>query len=156
MKFSEEIKRLRKEHHYTQDELAKKLHVTRQAVSNWENEKNLPDIETVIAIAQIFNISLDELILGGNTDMSKKLINDGKENKKAKYNMVTVLIGALIIFLGFSCFVFKGLSVEYVDASGILHENFFLIPIGYTLILIGMIILFFNIIKSLKNHFSHH
>ena len=78
MKFSEEIKRLRKEHHYTQDELAKKLHVTRQAVSNWENEKNLPDIETVIAIAQIFNISLDELILGGNTDMSKKLINDGK------------------------------------------------------------------------------
>lgn len=39
MKFSEEIKRLRKEHHYTQDELAKKLHITRQAVSNWENEK---------------------------------------------------------------------------------------------------------------------
>jgi transcriptional regulator with XRE-family HTH domain len=155
MKFSEEVKQLRKKYNYTQAQFAEKLHVTRQAVSNWENEKNLPDIETVIEIAQVFHISLDELILGGNDQMSEKLINDGKENKKAKFNMIATLIGAGIIVLGFLCFVIKGFSVEYVDAQGILHENFFLIIIGYGLLFIGMIILLINGIITLKNYLKN-
>ena len=44
MKFSEQIKKLRRDQGLTQEELAGKIHVTRQAVSNWENEKNLPDL----------------------------------------------------------------------------------------------------------------
>lgn len=59
MEFSDSIKQLRKDNKLTQEQLASKLHVTRQAISNWENNKNLPDIETLIEIATTFHISLD-------------------------------------------------------------------------------------------------
>ena len=63
MEFNEQIKRLRKENNLTQEEMAKKLNVTRQAISNWENNRNLPDFEMIILIAKTFGVSLDELIL---------------------------------------------------------------------------------------------
>ena len=62
MDFNEQIKRLRKENNLTQEEMAKKLNVTRQAISNWENNCNLPDFEMIILIAETFGVSLDELI----------------------------------------------------------------------------------------------
>ena len=64
MEFNEQIIRLRKENNLTQEEMAKKLNVTRQAISNWENNRNLPDFEMIILIAETFDVSLDELILG--------------------------------------------------------------------------------------------
>ena len=48
MEFNEQIKRLRKENNLTQEEMAKKLNITRQAISNWENNRNLPDFEMII------------------------------------------------------------------------------------------------------------
>ena len=48
----------------TQDELAEKLNVTRQAVSNWENEKTQPDIETLNSISETLDVSVEELIYG--------------------------------------------------------------------------------------------
>ncbi len=48
MKFSEQLKTLRQQHHLTQQALADDLHVSRQAISNWENDKNMPDIEVLI------------------------------------------------------------------------------------------------------------
>ncbi len=62
----------------TQEELAEKLNVTRQAVSNWENGKTEPDIETLTKIAQIFDISIDELVDGipkGITELRGKKIH---------------------------------------------------------------------------------
>ncbi len=60
----ENIKTKRKKLGITQEELAEKLSVTRQAVSNWENGKTEPDIETLTKIAQIFDLSIDELVDG--------------------------------------------------------------------------------------------
>jgi transcriptional regulator with XRE-family HTH domain len=60
----ENIKNIRKKNNITQEELAEKLNVTRQAVSSWENGKTEPDIETLTNIAQIFDISIDELVDG--------------------------------------------------------------------------------------------
>ena len=54
MEFNEQIKCLRKENNLTQEEMAKKLNVTRQAISNWENNRNLPDFEMIILIAKTF------------------------------------------------------------------------------------------------------
>ena len=59
---SSNIKRLRKKSGMTQDELAEKMHVTRQAISNWETEKNQPDIESLNALASIFGTDINELI----------------------------------------------------------------------------------------------
>lgn len=58
------IRKLRKEKQMNQDELANLVHVTRQAVSAWEQGKNLPDIESLVELACVFEVTLDELIRG--------------------------------------------------------------------------------------------
>lgn len=137
MNFSEQIKNIRDSNGLTQEQLASRLNVSRQTISGWENERNLPDLEMVVSIAEQFDLSLDELILGG-TDMTKKLIRDGSETRKAKMNMISVMIGAALLCAGIMCIVIKGLSIEYIDSDGILHENFFLLPIGFLFIFSGL------------------
>ena len=86
MNFGEQIKKLRNKENLTQQQIAEKIGVSRQAISNWENDKNLPDIEMIIFISQTFNITLDELILGGTkmNNITKKLINYLSINKQIK------------------------------------------------------------------------
>lgn len=140
MKFSDQIKKLRRDQGLTQEELAGKIHVTRQAVSNWENGKNLPDLETLIVISRTFQLSLDQLILGG-TEMTDKLISDASATKRAKFNFWSAQIGGGLMVIGFICFLIKANSVEYVDKQGILHENFYLLPIGYIFLLSGLLVI---------------
>ena len=140
MEFGEQIKQLRMDQNLTQEQFAEKLNVTRQAVSNWENDRNLPDIEMLIKMTSVFGISLDQLILGGK-NMTQKLINDTSETRRARMNMVTTVTGGVLMLLGLFCFVIKGLSVEYVDETGLLHENFFLIGIGWLFLLTGVLVI---------------
>ena len=146
MKFSEQIKDLRTREKLTQEQFAEKLNITRQAVSNWENDRNLPDIEMLILIAQNFHISLDELILGGNdmdevNVMTDKLVRDGSENRRAKMNMISTSVGGVLMIMGLMCLIIKAFSVEYIDASGILHENFFLLPVGFLFVFSGVLVI---------------
>lgn len=138
MDFGKQIRDLRTERNLTQEEMASLLHVSRQAVSNWENNKNLPDIEMLITISKEFSLSLDQLILK-EEKMTKKLIHDGSETKKTKYKMIMVVVGMILLCIGLSCFLIEAVSVEYIDAQGILHENFFLIPIGYLFLFSGFV-----------------
>ena len=121
MEFNEQIKRLRKENNLTQKEMAKKLNVTRQAISNWENNRNLPDFEIIILIAETFGVSLDELILGDKkmNKIEQILINDGKRTRAKKFNMVTTIIGSVFIILEIIFFLISAISVSYIDRSGV-------------------------------------
>ena len=62
MSFSENLRNLRLSHNLTQVELAKKLNLSRSAISNYEQGKMQPSIETLIKISDIFEISIDNLI----------------------------------------------------------------------------------------------
>lgn len=86
MNFGEQIKKIRKDRNLTQQGIAEKLGISRQAVSNWENDKNLPDIEMLIKMSQVFHITLDELLLGGTqmNNMTEKIIKDSSENARIK------------------------------------------------------------------------
>ena len=151
MEFNEQIKRLRKENNLTQEEMAKKLNVTRQALSNWENNRNLPDFEMIILIAKTFGVSLDELILGDKkmNKVEQTLINDGKRTRAAKFNMVSTIIGSAFIILGIIFFLISAISVSYIDRSGVLHENFFLVPLGYLSLFVGILIIIAWVINSI-------
>ena len=61
----ENLYRLRKAHHYTQQEISDLLNISRQAYSNYENGTRLPDLETACVIADYFQISLDQLVRVG-------------------------------------------------------------------------------------------
>ena len=140
MDFGKQIKQIRAGKNLTQEQMAAMLNVTRQAVSNWENNKNLPDLELLVLMSKVFSLSLDQLILGGNdmNNMTEKLIKDGSETRRAKFNFATVLIGALLLCIGVTCLLIKSVSQEYIDAQGILHENFFLLPIGFLFVFNGI------------------
>ena len=62
MKFHEKLYTLRKEADMTQTDLAEKLNVSRQAVSRWEMGTAMPDIDNLIAISDLFNVTLDDLL----------------------------------------------------------------------------------------------
>lgn len=66
----ENIKRFREEKNISQSEIAEKLSVTRQAVSNWETGKTEPDIDTLHKIADILGVSIEELIYGERREMT--------------------------------------------------------------------------------------
>ena len=60
MELGKNISEIRKNNNLTQDDLANKYFITRQTISNWENGKSYPDLETLVKISNDFNISLDE------------------------------------------------------------------------------------------------
>lgn len=67
-KFCDVIVELRKKNGFTQQELASKLNITDKAVSKWERGLSFPDISILIPLAEILNISLYDLLKGGNDD----------------------------------------------------------------------------------------
>ena len=62
MLFNEKLKILRKEYEFTQEELAEKLNVSRQAITKWESGEGIPDIENLKQISLLFNTTIDELV----------------------------------------------------------------------------------------------
>ena len=58
----ENLRRLRDEHNYTQLQISKRLNISRQAYSNYETGKRVPDIETLLRLTDIYRISLEDLI----------------------------------------------------------------------------------------------
>ncbi|MGC6770438.1 helix-turn-helix domain-containing protein [Enterococcus sp. LJL51] len=64
MELGEKLKVKRQEFNFTQQDLADKLHVSRQTISNWEVSRSYPDIESLIQLSEIFSVSLDVLLKG--------------------------------------------------------------------------------------------
>lgn len=77
------IKRDREAKGITQEELAVKLNVTRQAVSSWETGKTQPDVELLVKIAQNLDVSVEELIYGAGRKYDPVLSESGNVVKKA-------------------------------------------------------------------------
>lgn len=86
MELGQQLKAHRKELGISQDELAEKIFVSRQSISNWENNKTYPDIHTLLLLAETFGISLDELIKGDVEEMKEEI----NAQERAGFNRDTV------------------------------------------------------------------
>lgn len=153
MNFSQQIKKLRDSRGLTQEQMANELGISRQAVSNWENDRNLPDIEMLISISTTFDISLDELILGERkmNNMTEKLIKDTNENRTAKMNMITSLLGSVLLLIGTALFIIRALLGDSVDKNGVLHETFFLVPLAFAFFIASFAVFGINLARNVKN-----
>ena len=108
------IKKIRQDNNLTQKELADKLSVTYQAVSKWENGKNIPDIATLKLISEEFNINIDELLEGQTKT---------KTNNKKYIIIVGIIILLIVLLISFfiynqksnSNFEFKTISSKCSD-----------------------------------------
>ncbi|WP_101773385.1 helix-turn-helix domain-containing protein [Peptostreptococcus faecalis] len=102
---NEQIKFKRKELNLSQEELAEKLFVSRQTVSNWENGRSFPDVQNLIALSILYGISLDELVKGDLKEM-KKSISDSEINKYIKIMIIFMLLA--MISVGPSIYYLEG------------------------------------------------
>ena len=64
MELGKQIKKHRQEVQLSQEELAERVYVSRQTISNWENDKSYPDVNSLVLLSETFQISLDNLIKG--------------------------------------------------------------------------------------------
>ena len=142
MDFSTQIKKLRNEKNLSQQQMSEQLGISRKAVSSWENDRSLPDIEMLIIISRTFGITLDELILGGNdmNNMTQKLINDGKATRRARMNLISVCIGTGLLLIGAVCLMIRSMMPAVIDEEGLLQEPFFLVPFAFLLFAAGFMV----------------
>ncbi|WP_311492699.1 helix-turn-helix transcriptional regulator [uncultured Anaerococcus sp.] len=99
MKIGDKLKNARLDKKLTQEEVAEKLFVSRQSISNWENNKTYPDIGNVIALSDLYQISLDELLKGSDNFMKhlEESTDIVKSNKKLIFIIVIALIAMILM-----------------------------------------------------------
>lgn len=97
MELGNQIKKYRNELEISQEKLAKKIYVTRQSISNWENDKNYPDINSLIRLSEVFNVSLDILIKGDVEKMKKEINEKDIKDFNKMGNILAILFGLLIL-----------------------------------------------------------
>ncbi len=103
MNISNQIKKFRERDGYSQEFLAEKIYVSRQIISNWENNKSYPNIHNLLLMCNLFSVTLNELIVGDIENPQLKI--DKKELTFWTWIMLipmilgAILIGPLIYYL---------------------------------------------------------
>ena len=104
MEFNNKLYELRKQKGFSQEELANRLNVSRQTISKWEVGESTPDMEKLVAISDLFEVSLDELVKGEESKMAEpsvrivksELYSDVKEHVLTEDNKKRVTKGLKI------------------------------------------------------------
>jgi transcriptional regulator with XRE-family HTH domain len=111
MQIGKVLQKQREDRKWSQSELAAKLNISRQSISKWEQDVSLPSFANVVAISDLFKISLDDLIRGDDELMDKLM-------KKQKMRATTKIILAA---LGIAIVSYIILQVAGIDV-GIVHQ----------------------------------
>ena len=103
MEIGKKLKEARLNRDLTQEVIAEKLNVSRQTISNWENEKSYPDIISVIELSNLYSISLDDLLKGDDAMMEhlQESTNVVKSNQKLlRAIILNIIVVILLVTLG--------------------------------------------------------
>lgn len=135
MEIGKKLKDARMKSGFTQETVAEKINVSRQTISNWENEKSYPDIISVIALSDLYSISLDDLLKGDREMMEhlEECTNVVKSTQK--------LIGAIIL---------NAVTVILLIALSMLlpDKNYYLLVV-FCLAIMSSSVLLYQIIKRI-------
>ena len=104
MELSTQVKKYRTKLKLSQEELAEKVYVTRQTVSNWENGKSYPDIHSLLLLSSLFDVSLDQLIKG-DIETMKKIVDEPEIKKFNHYGTIFTVHFILLILLAVPLFM---------------------------------------------------
>ena len=135
MEIGKKLKNARMEAGLTQEKAAEETGVSRQTISNWENEKSYPDIISVIALSDLYSVSLDEL-LKGDQKMAEHLeesTNVVKSNKK--------LTGAILLNIV--------LMILLIALNMLLPEGTYYLVIVFCVVIMSSSALLYQIIKRI-------
>lgn len=156
MNLSDKLLQLRKENNMTQEELAEKLSVSRQSVSKWESGLSVPDLSKTVAIADLFSISLDELLRNQTTNYPINS-DDSSEQENQNYSQYVNIDESEMNeflsdnaryskFLGFAVFLcIISPTVLIILSSNFFNQNEFFNVFGNISLMIGMAFLFISV-----------
>ncbi|MDY4618888.1 MAG: helix-turn-helix transcriptional regulator [Bacilli bacterium] len=127
MNIGKHLKTLREKNNLTQEQLADKLFVSRSNVSKWERNISLPDAETLLELSKIFNVSVDDILLGNNKNDSSGVLNIYKQIEKQKKVMLIICVSSIIIILLFLIYYFLSFynSNKIFLVNGYGNESYF-------------------------------
>lgn len=97
MELGKQIKKYRSELGLSQDGLADKIYVTRQTISNWENDRNYPDVRSLVMLSTVFGISLDTLVKGDLEEMKEQIKEEEVRTFERDGRVFTVLTLGMIL-----------------------------------------------------------
>lgn len=97
MELGKRIKMYRTEKKLSQDTLAEKVYVSRQTISNWENDKSYPDVHSLVLLSKVLDVSLDQLIKGDIKMMKEQISSEDRVKFKNLSILFTVMIFVTII-----------------------------------------------------------
>ena len=111
MELGKQIKKYRQEVQLSQEELADRVYVSRQTISNWENDKSYPDVNSLVLLSEIFQISLDNLIKE-DIEVMKDVIQKEEIVKMNRYGkiytimLIVTAISAVPLFMWLGVWAF--------------------------------------------------
>ncbi len=124
MEFNNKLYELRKQKGFSQEELANRLNVSRQTVSKWEVGDSTPDMEKLVAMSDLFGISLDELVLNKapepvtvaqpvktdvyseiKADIKGKVLTDSNKKKTGKVLKIAAIIAGALVLIDAATFL---------------------------------------------------
>ncbi|MDE7366336.1 MAG: helix-turn-helix domain-containing protein [Lachnospiraceae bacterium] len=135
MEIGKKLKSVRLQKGFTQEAVAEKIQVSRQTISNWENEKSYPDIVSIVNLSNLYDISLDEL-LKEDKHMLEHLEESTNIVKSNKRLVVAVIINIVLLF-------------ALVLLSSIAPNKVMFLVVVFVLSIISFSLLLYQIIKRL-------
>lgn len=135
MEIGQKLKNARVASGLTQEGAAEKINVSRQTISNWENEKTYPDIISVIKLSDLYSISLDDL-LKGDKKMMEHLEEDTNIVKSNKRLILAIMANVFLLIL-------------FLLFNGLIVKNSYLIMGSAALGIAGTCMLFYQMIRKL-------
>lgn len=107
MELGKQIKKHRQEVQLSQEKLADRVYVSRQTISNWENDKSYPDVNSLVLLSEIFQISLDNLIKG-DIEVMKDVIQKEEIVKMNRYGKIYTIMLIVTVVSAVPLFVWLG------------------------------------------------
>ncbi len=154
--FYKKLRELRKQNNMSQEDLANKLDISRQSVSKWESGISMPDLDNVIKLSEMFDVTLDYLLKDSKSSSDFKYYTVDTKEKEAMsqintYAMIFITISIAILVTLFIIPIF--LPHTYHDIiSGNSYKGFiayFLVYLEYRIVFISAIILLLSSISAL-------
>ncbi len=149
MMLSEKIYALRRKSGLSQEQLAEKIGVSRQAISKWEGGLSTPELEKIRALSEFFHVSIDELTREKgaddvSSDTEEKLSIADSQEKKNKIGVCLCLIGAVCLILFGVFMIMQPASIEQLNESSMitLNGSGILIALFLLFMIIGIILIF--------------
>lgn len=97
MEIGNQIRKYRTDLKLSQDDLAEKIYVTRQTISNWENNRNYPDIRSLILLSDVFSISLDILVKGDLEQMKGEIKTEDIRKFRRDSRIYGIFLAGMIV-----------------------------------------------------------